>query len=438
VAGLAVSLALVAWIGGGAPWTLADALAAMLAIALLGSCAHAALRGAWPAWGRFEWCAVAGFVAVAAWQLLPLPPSAWLALPGRGSVGADWTAAGIAPGWHALSIDPDGSLRALLAALPALALALVARGAPARWRAIAAGLLVTVATASALLGLAQVAGGQGAWRPYAFHNLTGANGLFSYRNAHADFLLLAVPLAVAGVSSATARMPLRLASIASLACLLPALAATQSRAAWLLGPLAVVGGLALALSLRQPRDPREVPRRDPRRVAACLFACAVVLAVAWLAFAASAGGRIERAHETWSDPGRAQLAADVAVVARDYWPAGAGLGSFEQAFAHSDRNLALVGAYYHQAHDDWLQLVLEGGLAAVVLMLLGIGAYARATWRAWRSGGPGQGALARASSLSLALVMLHAGFDYGLHSGANLAAAGLLAGILAAVPRRRA
>ncbi len=433
VACFAVALALVAWVGGGGPWTAADALAAALAIGLSGSCAHAALRGAWPRWGGFEWSAVAGIVAVAAWQLAPLPPSAWLVLPGRGAVGADWAAAGIAPGWHALSIDPDASLRVLLAAMPALALALVARRAPAHWQGLAAGLLVTVATASAILGLAQVAGGQGAWRPYAFHNLTGANGLFAYRNAHADFLLLALPLAVAGLVAPHARVGLRIASMASLTCLLPALAATQSRAAWLLGPLAVIGGLALAFSGRQPRDRLAAGGRAVRqRVAMWLLTCTLALLVAWLAYAASAGGRVERAGESWTDPARAQLNADVVSAAKQYWPAGSGLGSFEQAFAHSDRNLALVGAYYHQAHNDWLQLLLEGGAVALVLMLLAMAAYARATWRAWRAGAHGQGALARAASMSLALVMLHAGFDYGLHSGANLAAAGLLVGILAA------
>jgi O-antigen ligase len=423
----AIALALVAWLGGGAPWSPADALAAGLSIVVVATCAYAAWRGAWPTWGSFEWCMLGGFAVVAAWHCLPLPPQAWLALPGRQGLAGDLAAAGVTPRWHALSMDPDATLRALLGGLPALALALVSRGAPPAWRLAGAIALVAIACVSAVLGLAQVVAG--AWRPYAFHNLTGANGVFAYRNAHADFLLLALPLALAGLVAPAGRTVLRVASGVALACLLPALAATYSRAAWLLAPLALLGGIALALSLRTGVRPIAWGR--------ALAIAALLTLVAALALRAGAAGRVERAGESLLDPSRASLYADVAAAARDYWPAGAGLGAFEQAFAASPRNAALVGAYYHQAHNDWLQVAFESGLAGVLLLLAALAAYARATWRAWRGAADQAGVLARAASLSLALVMLHAAFDYGLHSGANLAAVGLLAGLLAAGGWRR-
>ena len=85
-------------------------------------------------------------------QCLPLPPSLWTTLGGRAELVEELQAAGVAVGWHALSLDPDASLRAALAWLPPLALGLLTLGLHRTQQVrLLQGVLV-IALASAVLG----------------------------------------------------------------------------------------------------------------------------------------------------------------------------------------------------------------------------------------------------------------------------------------------
>src|SRR3546814_14561816 len=43
--------------------------------------------------------------------------------------------------------------------------------------------------------------------------------------------------------------------------------------------------------------------------------------------------------------------------------------------------------YFNHAHNDFLEIVLDGGLPALLLMLVAIGWYGMASMRAWRGSG---------------------------------------------------
>jgi len=72
-------------------------------------------------------------------------------------------------------------------------------------------------------------------------------------------------------------------------------------------------------------------------------------------------------------------------MARDYFPVGSGLGSFQDAFNAYEPAEHLTTNYMNLAHNEPIQLLIEGGLPALLIILAGLIWFAWAGWRVWRS-----------------------------------------------------
>ena len=101
-----------------------------------------------------------------------------------------------------------------------------------------------------------------------------------------------------------------------------------------------------------------------------------------------------------------------------YAPWGSGLGTFEQVFKLHEPDVLLSPGYLNHAHNDWLELVATGGLAAVVLLVLSIGGLAFAIVRrlADRQRGERLPPLVRLGALALLLFALASLSDYPLRT----------------------
>jgi O-antigen ligase len=51
----------------------------------------------------------------------------------------------------------------------------------------------------------------------------------------------------------------------------------------------------------------------------------------------------------------------------DYWPWGSGFGTFVPVYAGYEKPAEISARYINRAHNDWLEMVLEGGIAVVIL-----------------------------------------------------------------------
>jgi len=58
-----------------------------------------------------------------------------------------------------------------------------------------------------------------------------------------------------------------------------------------------------------------------------------------------------------------------------FFPLGSGFGSFEALFMQAEPLDLLSPSYMNHAHNDWLEFVLEGGFAAVAIILVFMGWY---------------------------------------------------------------
>jgi O-antigen ligase len=416
-------LAVVALTGGSARAT-SLAHGATLAAATLAAAGWLALarpareRGLRPAFALLGLCA-----ALLCLQLVPLPPAWWAALPGRQAYAAAAAVADPAPRWRPLSLAPDLTWSAFFALAVPFAVLLGLSRLSSRRRAA---LLLPVAAlifVSGVLGLAQVSGGPGSpLRWYGGSPDGSAIGFLANRNHQALLLACALPILAALASIPSTRPERRVAfhwgvlGVAAFVVLM--LPTTGSRAGLVLGALAIL----LALAIAAPailRGLSRMRRRQRRRFLAG-GAAAVLAFAAVLVFL---GRNVAFTRIATLDPMADQRLRAFPVVmemTRTFFPVGSGLGSFDPVFRHFEPFALLKLTYFNQAHNDIVQLVLEGGAPAALLLLGFVLWWGLATFRAWRAAPSAQALAARAGSAVILLCLLASIVDYPLRTSLML------------------
>jgi O-antigen ligase len=437
---LCISLLVVAVLGGGGQGELGVVVALLLAVALLARLGWVSVNP------RLDWRSKAPWVrwlpllalALPLLQLLPIPSDWWSAAPARAELAAQLASAGVVPA-HVISLNPGATEQALWWLLPPVALFLATLGLSRtghRWLLAA---ILALALLSVLLGMAQIANGpQSALRFYSNTNTGEAVGFFANRNHLASLLAMALPLGLVATAWAlTERMsgerisPIWILSGCGLAVLLIlGIAVTRSRAGLLLGMVAVLGSLPIATGLRK--------HRGTSRILALVVAIAVVLSVQ-----VSLLGILQRIQKDPLDDDRWVFAQTTKEAASAYSPLGSGLGTFRQAYQPFEARHEPGKVIVNHAHNDYLELWLEGGIPALILLGLGGVAWAWRGIELWlrRKPDPSDSAnsarmLARVAWLSASLPLIHSAMDYPLRTTANLSVFAILAAIAYCEPAR--
>jgi O-antigen ligase len=362
-------------------------------------------------------------VLLIAIQLAPLPPSVWTALPGREFVAEGLALLGIPLPWMPTSLAPHDTAATATTLLPPLALAvgmMRLRAWSAGWML---GAIVAGAAASILLGILQVTAGDGSWYFYRITNLGTAVGAFANANHFATLLLAAIPV-LAGLFAVRWRasdnkqarsLSVALAAAAA-AVLLLGILVNASAAVLLLGPAVVAGSALLALRL------------EPRRVRQGLAAIALLLAIATIALA-TVGKNLPGWGTNASIETRTTFWSTTLEATQDHLATGTGFGTFEQVYQRYEDPGAVDNWYTNHAHNDYLEIALEGGVPALVLLLLFLLWWLRQAASTWLSnvGSPEQ----KAAAVASAAILLHSTFDYPLRTAAIAAVMAVCVALLA-------
>lgn len=350
-------------------------------------------------------------------QLIPLPPAIWTALPGREPFISVASLAGMPQPWRPLSLTPDLTLNALVSLTPPLATLLLL--APLRRASLAptVGMLFLVVVVTALVGLLQANDAFGNLYNYRVAGFPGASGLFSNRNHQALFLACGFPLLAALAARQNSVTPPKFALIAALSLfLLLMIMATGSRAGLVLGVLAL-GLSAIIYSVSLSREHRtRLPRTGrPLGIAALGLILVPVVGVVFL----SRAGALQRLFaEDVSQEIRLRLFFPMLDLARVNFPVGSGFGSFVDVFKAREQIQDLSVQYLNHAHNDWIELAIEGGVPALLLaggaLIWGVTA-ALSFWRVGKSDDEAV-AYGRVGSVVLALAALASFADYPLRT----------------------
>ncbi|MBX7535471.1 O-antigen ligase family protein [Qipengyuania sp. GH1] len=345
-------------------------------------------------------------------QLIPLPFDIWSHLPGRGPIARLDLALGIEPA-RPISLAPARTLNAL-AYLPAFLAPIIA--------AINLGQQVTrhicfaivgLALASSLLGLLQNMTGE-----FYFYAITSTGrmvGLFANTNHNAVFASLGILIAALSLTLSTDRW-MRQASLGS-AILIFLLAIVNGSRAGLI--TLAIAGIIFLFCYVAALEPSSKKKETFKFVSVpILVASATFLLITGAYFMS---GRIIALDEISSEEPLADVRFIINPVSwqmlKVYFPFGSGIGSFEAAFRISEPDELLSPNYINMAHNDILQLAIEGGLVNILLWAATFSLAIFATVKA------GQKLSAKKAKAfwavfmgSLAVLLLSSAFDYPLRT----------------------
>lgn len=390
---------------------------------------------------------VMAMLTLAGVQLLPLPFEVWSKFPGREPVLQISATLGFADHWRPLSLAPSrtwNTLFALVAPLACLVLLRTQVEAPRMrllWPLLAAG------AATALLGLLQVLGpNEGPFYLYKITNWGLAVGLFANRNHQAIFLASLIPLiAFAAMRARQENMATQsvttVAAFGAILFVIPLILVTGSRAGTALGLGAILVVAALFWFHRRLGPGKDkATRKDLSRFVPYLLLAGVVVIVA-ITYALSRSLAFDRMSGPLDGGLRGDLVPVLVDMVQTYFPVGSGLGSFYLAYKIAEPTELLQPTYLNQAHNDYLQLLIEGGLPGAIIMLLAAWWFVRegvrAARRFFRAAGQNTVDITAFAWLSLAILLAGSMLDYPLRTPALMGQAAILAFIIGrAVPNR--
>jgi hypothetical protein len=367
-----------------------------------------------------------GLVALPLLQLIPLPYNVWTSMGGRELARETLTALSAGEPSRPLSLTPSKTIDALAWLLVPIAVFLgvaTLGGGARRWLV---GVFLVLSVVGLALAISQMqAGPSESLLPYEHVNKGLATGFFANRNHQAASLALAIVL-VGGINaralqsrSSSRASGARYVQIGLIGVLFAGALATLSRAGLVLSGLAVVISLMLLFGL--PRD----GQRLGARAGWILAIAAVVAAAAFLGL-----GPVLDRFDRQGPEGRYEYWPSIARSAVEAFPWGTGLGSFDAIMRSVEPLHLLAPNHMNEAHNDYLQLLLEAGAAFPVLLIAFVGWLAIDVRPRFAAAAIGEQRLALAALAGLGLLALHSLADYPIRTPAMAIVAAILLGLL--------
>lgn len=347
-------------------------------------------------------------------QLVPLPPSFWQALPGRAMLADAMTLTGQAQPWRPWTMVPGATINAassLIVPCVTLLFVLGIRRDEHRWLL---GLMLGLIVASVFVGLLQFSGAISG-SPFVNTSPGAVSGTFANRNHLALFIAMGFPIASAWAFHDGRRPHWRgPVAIGLLVLFVLMILAIGSRAGLVLSILGLLLGLVGA-ARGIHRELGHVPRWVfPALIAGLVGLVAGAGAISVLAGRADAIQRVF-ALDVGQDM-RHRASATVFMMIRNYFPMGSGFGSFNTLFRINEPFDLLKPTYFNHAHNDILEVALDGGVFGIVLLVAGIAWWAWASWNAWRGMDNPSRLLPRLGSTMLSMILIASLFDYPIRT----------------------
>lgn len=375
-------------------------------------------------------------------QWLLLPAALWQSLPGRDLYTAALADFGSGTSsLRALSLVPSATEAAWLAMLPPLAVLLVTVGLHEETLKRVVYVFLAMAAFQAVLALIQFGGGSQTDFRLSPTDIGTAVGTYANRNHLAGLLEMALPITLGliaarigrgGGSSRYAgrnwlrRMGQFLTNLprpnqtmvfsALFIVVLLGLIFSRSRSGILMGMAGIF--LSALLYGRHLGGSRS-------------NSLATLFAVLGLALAVEIGLApvLDRfADDITLDDSRLLIAASSMTALWEFFPFGSGLGTFPEVYWRFQPDT--IAQFVNHAHNDYIEFVLEGGLPALVVIVLFIVLYARRWPSLLRSAHWGTLSFMQVGAgISLFLMALHSLTDFNLHIPANAIYFALMAGV---------
>ena len=375
-------------------------------------------------------------------QLLPLPPWIWTKLPNREEFVAIFSLLGRELPWMPISVAPNATWVSMLSLLPPLAIFFSTVQLDYDERRSMTLIVLGMGVVAAFVGLIQVAQGPSSpLRFFADANFKDfeAVGFFANRNHFATLMYTLLPFAAAWTADVAFtvgpwrdRKSLETTSIATLTAgflvlvvLVTADILTRSRAGLALMIVAAFAALALPIA-----DRRRPTGLTPIKLALVTGVLLVLLIVQF---------GLYRVYEKFSvdtlADARVAFARNTIEAAKAYMPFGSGVGTFVPVYQMFEPPQDIIAnVYANHAHNDFLEIWLEGGGLSLIVLAAFVVWLARSSaqiwWRIPDNARSLDVLLARAATIAVPLVLAHSVVDYPLRTGGIMAVFALCCALL--------
>jgi O-antigen ligase len=312
-------------------------------------------------------------------QIVPVPAAFWQALPGRDVIAQLDQLAGVEGIWRPLTLTPFRGQNAVLGTVVPIAALFLALSARLKAQSIFL-VLTFMGLINGAFGILQVVGGPNS--PFYLFAMTSRGapaGIFANENHSAVFasivLLVVARLAIDGRSRNLSTW-IKLSLAPAYAFILLAILLSGSRAGLATAVLALGAGGLMIWSAYRPRG-RVVAVLDrsngSERLLGLALPAAGGAAVILIIAAFLLLGRVPAAQDLMASGGfedlRWSLWPTLTKMMSEHWLFGTGFGSFDVVYRLYEPTALLFPLYVNHAHNDWAQLVIEGGLPAIVVSL---------------------------------------------------------------------
>jgi O-antigen ligase len=345
-------------------------------------------------------------------QFLPLPQAVWELPAGRKELAAEGAAIGIDHSPLLWGLLPFEALKSAVWLLPAIVLAL-AMLRRSEWQPQhLAWVIVAAMVLSVILGAVQL--GQGRGSPayfYAITNVGSTVGFFANSNHLATLLLVSLPFIAALIAHQLRagreefKFPFVVIGIGLVGLALTGIVVNGSLAGWsLVGPVMAASGVIL------------VRRSSLRKASLILLPLVLAGGMSWMLLTEEGSQLLEFEELGSANASRQNIWANTAQAIGDHLPLGSGLGTFTAVYRRYEDPAMIQRAYINHAHNDYLELLLELGLAGIVLFAVFIVWWSRSFVRVWldETASP----FAIAGAIASGTILIHSIVDYPLRTAA--------------------
>ena len=354
-------------------------------------------------------------MSVCAMQLVPLPYSVWHVIPGREVLSQAAVLSGQGQPWRPLSMVPGGTVNALGSLFVPLTAIVLWTGLDDRERCLSPTLLLLMIVGDATVGIVQAAGSALTNPLVTNASLTVRDveiaGMFANRNHFALFCAMGCLLAPLWAFLEPARSRWRTPVAVGVTTLLFAtILAAGSRAGFALSII----GLVLGLLIARRRISVFMGAYSGWKLS--LAAGGAAIATCGLAVTAIVADRATTIRRIASlrsfDDMRWQAFPTITGMIRYYFPFGTGFGGFNSVYRMHEPDALLAPEYFNHAHNDFLEVALDGGVLGALLVVAALVWWIRATLNIRHLPSGTTAELAKLGSGLLCLIILASLFDY--------------------------
>ena len=321
---------------------------------------------------------------------------------------------GVDDSWRPLSVIPSTTSNALYAAIVPAAVLILFAATHGLFRRLALAGAVVFAVLSMVVGLLQLqAGADSAFHFYTITNEGAPVGLFANRN-HQGMLLACMPPILAYLIMTKPEMrSLPWLSIVMWFLMAIFVLALGSRA----GLILFVASSAAVFFMLTPDVRATLP--GPKVLAGKMHYVYPLIMLGGFAALISVASRTAAWQRLMAPEDQSELRSDIIEpvfrMIGDFFPMGAGGGTFPFVYYRYEPVEMLGRAYVNHVHNDYLEMVFEYGLPGVLIALFALATLATAAWNAWRDTSNKEAMIAsRAAIIGLIVLLAGSVADYPL------------------------